>query len=91
MPSVDITVLGGLPVTVEFSIDPADPSVGIMGEALEDVKFCKRGTSKELPFVETRINAIQGEMQRVEDAIWEALAQQRKDDDGGYEPEDWDA
>jgi len=32
----ETTVLGGLPVTVEFDIESADPSVGIMSEGVGD-------------------------------------------------------
>lgn len=32
----DVTVLGGLPVTVEFWIAPAEPDVGISSDYLDD-------------------------------------------------------
>lgn len=34
---IDTTVLGGLPVTVSFSVYPAEPDVGIMGAYIDDV------------------------------------------------------
>jgi len=36
MSSVDVTVLGGLEITVEFSIGGAEPDVGIMGDYVDE-------------------------------------------------------
>ena len=36
MHSVNVSVLGGLPVTVEYSIEAADPGVGIWGGGVEE-------------------------------------------------------
>lgn len=36
MSSVDITVLGGLEITVEFSVGSAEPDVGIMGDYVDE-------------------------------------------------------
>jgi len=36
MSSVDITVLGGMEITVEFTIGRSEPDVGIMGDYVDE-------------------------------------------------------
>ena len=51
--TLDTTVLGGLPITVEFSIESADPEVGIQGGGVDEwyvthINGRKRGNVKWL-------------------------------------------
>lgn len=43
---LDTTILGGLPVTVEFSIAPAEPDVGIFDSYVDDWSIVAVGNGK---------------------------------------------
>ena len=53
--SMDVRVLGGLPLVATFSITKADPSVGYAGYEIEDLQlFDKRG--KPANWAEARLS-----------------------------------
>jgi hypothetical protein len=78
---MDITVLGGLPVTVEFNTQGPDPDVGIFGTCVEEwwiTHINGRKCKKHPQWLEDRIDAKKGE----EDRIVEQLNEYEP-----YEPE----
>lgn len=73
----DVTILGGLPVTVSFVIQRAEPDVGIMSDYPEDVyvervkgKKISRNFSKTLA---ERIDDTKGEYDRLCETLMENL------------------
>jgi len=73
--SVETTILGGLPVTVDFSIAAGDPSVGYGGE-VEDVEFRSARTGKPLgQWVERRLDETKG-WDNLYDRLWELAREQ---------------
>lgn len=44
----ETTILGGLPVLVKFTMCPAEPDVGIMGEYVDEYELCSVKTGKQL-------------------------------------------
>jgi hypothetical protein len=78
---MDITVLGGLPVTVEFNIQGAEPDVGIMSSYIEEwwiTHINGRKCKKHPQWLQNRIDAKKGE----DDQIIEQLNEYEL-----YEPE----
>jgi hypothetical protein len=78
---IDMTVLGGLPVTIEFTMAGADPSVGIMSSYCEEwviTHINGRKCKKEPNWLYERIAARKGE----EDRIIEACGEYADDYDG---------
>lgn len=70
--SVHLTIFGGLPVTVEYSIEPADPSVGIWGGGVEDwhVVAINERRRKVCPeWLQKRLDNDPKEVDRIMDAI----------------------
>lgn len=78
----DMTVLGGLPVTIEYTVQGAEPDVGIMSAYVDEwyitaingrpVKVCR--------WLDKRIEETKGETDR----ILEELNEAANEDDGGY-------
>lgn len=79
----DITVLGGLPVTVEYTTQPAEPDVGIMSGYVDDwsIVAINGRAVKKCAWLERRIAATKGEHERIMEALNEAAGE----DDGYYE------
>ena len=68
----EMRILGGLPVTVEFSIAGADRSVGIMSDYVEEWyivavngKYAKKGAKNPFGWVDARIEKTKGEYDRI--------------------------
>ena len=64
----DITVLGGLPITVEYTVQPAEPDVGIMSPYVEDYWITWVGTRRvktEPKWLTKRIFDKKGEDERI--------------------------
>ena len=64
----DITVLGGLPVTVEYTVQPAEKDVGIMGPYVEEYWITYVGTRRvksEPKWLTERIAKTKGEEDRI--------------------------
>ena len=76
--SADITVLGGLPVTVSYTISGPDRDVGIMNSYIDEWYITHindrkvKGSSAD--WIYDKINARKGEEDRVLQAIWDASA-----------------
>lgn len=76
----DIRILGGLPVTVSYSVQPADPDVGIFSAYAEDYYVTHVGTRPyKGSWLEKRIAATPGEETRIYEAINDAI-----DEGGGW-------
>lgn len=87
MAEADIRILGGLPVTVEYNVQGAEPDVGIMSAYVDEwwiVAVNGRAPKKVKPtsfdWVYARINAKEGEDKRIIEELNEIAAE----DDGGY-------
>lgn len=68
MPEVDITVLGGLPVTVEYEVEGADPDVGIPSKYVGNYSITAiagRTTRREPHWLHNRIHSTAGEHSRI--------------------------
>jgi len=73
--SVETTILGGLPVTVDFSVSPPDRSVGYDGE-IEDVEFRSAKNGKPLgQWVERRLDETNG-WDNLHERLWELAREQ---------------
>lgn len=70
---VEITVLGGLNVTVEGSFGGAEPDVGIFGDYVEEwyVTAIAGRPVRKADWVHNRIAKTKGEEDRVIEAIFE--------------------
>lgn len=65
---LDITVLGGLPVTIEFGMQPAELDVGIMNSYCDEwyvVAIAGRKCKKPPQWLYNRIDAKKGEEERI--------------------------
>lgn len=64
---LETRVLGGLPITVEFSMANADPDVGIMSEYVDEWYIIEVNGKKlkNTQWVEDRIHAKKGEEDRL--------------------------
>lgn len=72
MPSADITVLGGLPVTVEWTVGVAEPDVGIMSDYVDEwhITYIANRRCKRSPdWLYKRILATKGEEQRIAELL----------------------
>lgn len=69
--TVKIKVLG-IPVEVDYNIEPADPSVGISHPYLEDIEFFNVKNGSHLRWLEEKVEAAD-KWQEVHDAIWDAI------------------
>lgn len=72
----EMRILGGLPVTVEFTIDGAEPDVGIMSDGVGEWwivavngRYAKKGAKAPFQWVEDRIAKTKGEEQRIIDEL----------------------
>ena len=70
----DVRILGGLPVTIEFTMQVAEPDVGIMSDYVEEWfvshingKACKKSSD----WLYNRIQARKGEEDRILEACYE--------------------
>jgi hypothetical protein len=71
----DVRILGGLPVTIEFTMQGAEPDVGIMSDYVEEWfvshingKVCKKSPD----WLYNRIQARKGEEDLILNACYEA-------------------
>ena len=65
---IETKILGGLRVTVEFTTCPADPSVGIMGDYVDEwsiVEVNGRACTKQPKWLYKRIEQTLGEEERI--------------------------
>jgi hypothetical protein len=72
----EMRILGGLPVTVEFTIDAAEPDVGIMSDGVSEWeivavngKYAKKGAKNPFKWVYDRIEKKEGEDKRILDEL----------------------
>lgn len=66
---IDIKVLGGLPVTVDFVVEPAEPDVGIMQRYATDWHITAvngRFPTGGVEWLYRRIDAMPGENDRIQ-------------------------
>lgn len=71
----DVRILGGLPVTIEFTMQGAEPDVGIMSDYVEEwfVSHINSKTCKKSPdWLYNRIQSRKGEEERILEACYEA-------------------
>lgn len=63
----DMTVLGGLPVTIEFTVSGAEPDVGIMSSGVDDwwIVAINGRAVKKCDWLYRRIDATKGESDRI--------------------------
>ena len=76
--TADVTILGGLPVTVSFVVQRAEPDVGIMSDYPEDV-YVERVKGKKIgdTFARAlgkRIDETKGEYDRLCETLMEYIA-----------------
>lgn len=79
----ETTVLGGLPVTVEYTVQGAEPDVGIMSSYVDDwyIVAINGRTVKKCDWLYKRIDATPGERDKLVEALNEAACE----DDGYYD------
>ncbi|QJD54547.1 hypothetical protein [Sphingomonas phage Kharn] len=67
----DITVLGGLPVTVEYETYAAEPDVGIMSGGVDDwwIVAINGRPVKKCDWLYRRIEATKGERERIREEL----------------------
>lgn len=87
----DIVILGGLPVTVEYSVQGAEPDVGIFSAYVDDWaivavngRSASKGAKNPFGWVHARIEKTAGEEAR----ILEKLNEAANEPDDYYD--DWD-
>lgn len=87
MAEAEIRILGGLPVTIEYDVQGAEPDVGIMSAYVDDWsivavngRYPKKGAKNPFAWVYKRIEAKDGEEKRILEELNEVAAE----DDGGY-------
>jgi len=80
----DMTVLGGLPVTIEYDINSAEPDVGIFSAWVDDwsIVAINGRPVKKCDWLYRRIDATPGESDRIVEALNEAAGEADYDD--GY-------
>lgn len=78
----DIRILGGLPVTVEYTIQGAEPDVGIMQAGVDDWwivavngRYPKNEAKNPFGWLHARIDKTKGEEERIRDELNEAAAE----------------
>lgn len=72
----EIRILGGLPVTVEFTVCPAEPDVGIMNDYIDEweiVEVAGKPCKKSPSWLYTRIENTSGEEDRIVCECFDAL------------------
>ena len=72
--TADIRILGGLPVTVDFNIQPAEPDVGICSSYIEEwyVTHIHGRKCKRADWIYDRIAKIKGEEDRIIQDLWDS-------------------
>lgn len=82
----DITVLNGLPVTIEFTILAAEPDVGCMSDYLDEwfIVAINGKPCKSADWIYKRIEATSGEEDRIIKALFEAAEQEAEAYDDYY-------
>lgn len=80
---IDTTVLGGLPVTIEFTIQGAEPDVGIMSSYVDEwyITHINGRAVKKCDWLDRRIAATKGETER----LVEEMNEHADDTDFGYD------
>lgn len=80
---IDTTVLGGLPVTIEYTVQGAEPDVGIMSSYVDDwyIVAINGRAVKSCDWLDRRIDATKGERDR----IVEELNERAGEDDDYYD------
>lgn len=78
----DTTVLGGLPVTIEYTIQGAEPDVGIMSSYVDEwyIVAINGRPVKKCDWLDRRIAATKGEADRIVEELNEI-----EHDDGYYD------
>lgn len=68
---IDLRILGGLPVTVEFTVAPAEPDVGIFSAYVDDwwITAINGRPVKNCAWLDRRIDATKGEEERIREAL----------------------
>ncbi len=77
----EIRILGGLPVTVEFTTCPAEPDVGIMNDYIDEwsiVEVNGKPCKKSPDWLYTRIDNTKGEEDRIIVECFDALNDARE-------------
>lgn len=78
----EITVLGGLPVTVEFNILTAEPDVGIMSDYIDEwsiTEVASKPSKKSLDWLYKLIGDVEGEEDRIVEACFNAVQDAREE------------
>lgn len=80
---LETTVLGGLPVTVEYTVQGAEPDVGIMSSYVDDwcIVAINGRSVKKCDWLYRRIDATKGERDKLIEALNEALNEAAGEDD----------
>lgn len=81
----DVKILGGLTVTIKFTVAPADRSVGLMSDYVEDWHISAinhRNCKKPPEWLYNRIEAKKGEEDRIMKALYATLDKGCRDYDG---------
>ena len=77
-----LTVLGGLEITVEFHVQPAEPDVGIMSDYFEDWSICEIASrplrkKESAEWIYKRLSKRDNEA--IEEAMYSAMEGARND------------
>ena len=77
-----LTVLGGLEITVEFHVQPAEPDVGIMSDYFEDWSICEIASrplrkKENAEWIYKRLSKRDNEA--IEEAMYSAMEGARND------------
>lgn len=80
---IDTTVLGGLPVTIEYTIQGAEPDVGIMSSYVDEwyITHINGREVKACNWLDKRIAETKGETER----LIEEMCEHADDSDFGYD------
>ncbi len=65
---IDLTVLGGLPITVAYKISRAEPDVGIMSDGVDDwwiTHIAGRACKKHPEWLTRRLNAAKVDIEEM--------------------------
>ena len=78
----DIRILGGLPVTIEYTTQGAEPDVGIMSGYVDDwyIVAINGRPVKKCDWLDRRIDATKGERDRIVEALNEDASEAEYDD-----------
>lgn len=79
---LETTVLGGLPVTIEFTVAGAEPDVGIMSAYVDEwyITHINGRAVKKCDWLDKRIAETKGET----DTLIEAMNEHAAESDAGY-------